>query len=331
MGRTWVVASLFVAGCATMGGGGTGPGAHALAPAAVVASLPLGIPPTLLAISPDGSRVVAVSSGQLSIVRTDTNAIAATVRVAPYPTGVAITPDGRRALVNNLSSARLAVVDLVTGTLLPPIGLVVDIHPGGFGRIAVSSDGRTAYVTNQFKEYLAVVDLTAQNTLSPSLDMRPSDVTLSADGGTLYVTGCKEFCTTGTIEALDPRTRELQRSFSVGPGPYRFALSPDGRRGYTTNLGGPTLSVLDLTSGAVVATLPVGVEPSGLAVSSDGTRVYVPNQAQKTLTIVDAVANAVVGNVAIPSEPREIVLSPDGRRAYLSTRDALLVLDTQRL
>src|SRR5262249_36407728 len=91
---------------------GPPPSGHALGAGAVVATIPAGRPPTLLAVSPDGSRVVAQSSGQLSIIRTDTNAIAATVPTSPNPTGVAVTPDGRRGLWNAAVSAQLGVVDL---------------------------------------------------------------------------------------------------------------------------------------------------------------------------------------------------------------------------
>lgn len=59
--------------------------------------------------------------------------------------------------------------------------------------------------------------------------------------------------------------------------------------------------------------------------------MYVASHTQKTLTIVDARLGTVVGTLATPTEPREIVVSPDGRRAYLSTRGAVLVLDTQGL
>src|SRR5262249_45962983 len=163
-----------------------------------------------------------------------TNTVAGTATIPPYPTGVVVTPDGRRVLMDSVSSARLTIADLATAKLLPPIPLIVDIHPGGFGRIAVTGDGRRAYVTKQAKEYLAIVDLEARETTEWMLDMRPSDVTLSPDGKVLYLTGCKEFCTTGTVEMADPASGRTLGDLAVGPSPYRFALSPNGSRGYTT-------------------------------------------------------------------------------------------------
>src|SRR5262249_19318462 len=180
-------------------------------------------------------------------------------------------------------------------------------------------------------ESLPRMHLHAGTTNQSPLDMSPTDVRLAADGRPLYVSGCKDFCTPGTVEVIDAASRQTTRSFEVGPAPYRFALSPDGTRAYTTNLGGATLSIVDVASGATIATVPVGVRPSGLAVSPDGTPVYVAAEQQETLTIVDAIHNSVRGMFAIPNHPREVVISPDGRRAYVSTQDAVLVLDTERL
>ena len=244
---------------------------------------------------------------------------------------MAVTPDARRVLVDNVETTRLVVVDVASAKVQRPINLIVDIRPGGFGRIAVTPDGARAYVTNQPKQYLAVVDMAAGNAIESTLDMRPSDVVLSRDGRTLYVAGCKEFCTTGTVQLIDTASLTLLRSFAVGGSPYRFALSPDGTRAYTTNLAGPSLSIVDVAAGTTLATLPIGVEPTGLAVSPDGTRAYVVSQAERRMTIVDTTQNVVAGNVGLPSEPREVVVAPDGRRLWVSTRDAILVLDAARL
>jgi YVTN family beta-propeller protein len=326
--HTAVVLAALLAGCGAVAR--PGPVAPVTIPGAV-ATIPVGTPPTLLAISPDGSRLFASSSGQLAIIDTASNTVVTTVKTPPYPTGVVVTPDGRRVLLDNVETTRLVVVDAATGAVRPPIDLIVDIHPGGFGRIAVTPDGRRAYVTNQPKQYLAVADLAAGNAVESTLDMRPIDVAVSRDGATLYIAGCKEFCTTGTIQLIDTTSGALQRSYNVGPSPYRIVLSPDGRRAYTTNLGGPSLSVVDLTSGATLATLPVGVEPTGLAISPDGTRVWVANSQQGTITVVDATRNVVAGTVQLPREPREIVVAPDGRHLYVSIRGAVVVLDDAAL
>jgi YVTN family beta-propeller protein len=321
---------LWLGGCGVL----QGPGAatHALSSAAVLASVKVGRGPTLLAMSPDGARVFAASIGTLTIIRTDTNTVVSTRKIDPYPTGIAVTPNGRRLLLTTISSARLAVLDAATGVRQRLIALPQNLQPGGYGRIAVSPDGRTALVANE-DSWLAIVNLTAGTARRDLLDMRPRDVGFGTDGGTVYLAGCKTFCTSGTVEQLDPAGWQTLRTLTVGPAPYRVALSPDGATAYTTNLGGPSLSVVDLASGAVKATVPVGIEPTGLAVSPDGARIYVVSQTSATLTIVSAAGNTVLGTAQVPGAPREIVVTPDGRRAYVSTSapNAVVVLDTARL
>ena len=285
MART-IVMFVVLAGCATRGG--HAPSAPSLPASAIVATIPVGTPPTLLAMSPDGSRLFAASSAQLSIIRASDAQVAATVPIPPYTSGVAVTPDGARVLISSVSGVSLTVVDAASGAVRRPIPLIMDMHPGGFERIAVTPDGRRAYVANQVKEYLAIADLRGGPANQSLVDLRPSDVTLTPDGRTLYVTGCREFCTTGTVEALDTATMSTLRSFAVGSSPYRFALSPAGTRAYTTNLAAPGVSIVDVATGTLVGTVPVGVEPTGLAASPDGTRVYVASQTARTLTVIDA-------------------------------------------
>src|SRR5262245_27073753 len=79
--------------------------ATAVAPAAVLASVGVGRGPTLLAMSPDGTRVFAASVGLLTIIRTDTNGVADTAKIDPYASGIAVTPDGSRILLVTISSA----------------------------------------------------------------------------------------------------------------------------------------------------------------------------------------------------------------------------------
>jgi YVTN family beta-propeller protein len=298
----------------------------------VVASVGIGRGPTRLAISPDGAVVYAASMEKLVAIRAATSTIEASVRIDPYTTGLAVTPDGGTVLLVAAQSSTLRLLpsrDLGGGST---ISLPQDLYPGGYGRIAVSSDGRTALVGNEAL-WLAIVDLGAATARRSTLDMRPRDTVVVPDGRSAYVAGCKQYCTTGTIERIAIASGDVEQTFAVGPVPNHLALSPDGRRAYTTDLGGPSLSVVDLSGGAAVATLPVGAEPVALAVSPDGARVYVASHQSSTLTIARGDGRAVLATVPLVGSPRDLVLSPDGRRAWVSTSrpNAVLVLDTAQL
>jgi YVTN family beta-propeller protein len=300
--------------------------------AGALASIPVGRGPTLLAMSPDGATVYAASVGKLFAINTASNTVAATADIDPYTTGLAVTPDGGTVLSIAMQSATLSLRPAAALGSGRTISLPLNLYPGGYGSIAVTADGGTAWLVNEAL-WLAIVDLGTGNARRNTLDMRPRDLALARDGRTVYVAGCKDYCTTGTVELIDVASGNPRSAVAVGPAPYRVALSPDERRLYTTNLAGPSLSIVDLSGATPTATLPVGTEPTGLAVSPDGARVYVVAKQGNSLTVARGDGSAVLATVPLAGMPRDVVLSPDGQRAYVSTSgpDAVVVLDTQRL
>lgn len=315
-------------GCGPPSPPGLGPASRSVAP---LVSFPIGSPPVYLAIAPDGSRVYAASTDRLSIIGVATGSILHTVETPPMPTGLAVTPDGSRVLMTTLFGLRLAVIDGTSGSITSHIRLVLEQIRGGYGRIAVTPDGATAYVANQDNLELGVVDLRAGTSQNTSLDMRPTDVAVAPDGRRLYIVGCRNFCVTGTIEVMEvPSGTFASGRMSVGGQPYRIALSPDGARAYTANVGDSTLSVVDLTTGALIAKVPVGAQPTSIAVTRDGRLVYVASQAGGSLTVVDTATSSVRASVPIRL-PREVVVTPDGSRVYVSSRESVLVLDARTL
>jgi len=319
---------LSLTSCATPFGSTTA--REAATSAAVVATIPTGEGPTLLALSPDGSRLYAAANSKLTIISTHDNRAVGSIETQPYPTGLAITPDGTRALLASLFSVQLMVVDTTVNALITPIDLFAGVSRGGFGRIALSPDGRTAYVANTRNTGLAVIDLATSEATSWAMDMRPVDVALAADGRRVYVAGCKNFCTTGTIEVLDAASQLVITSISVGAQPYRLALSPDGAHAYTANVGDPSVSIVDLASQSTTR-VPVPVEPLGLAVSRDGARIYVASQTAGTITVIDAATTAVLQTAKIARDVREVVVSADSQRLYISTLRSVLAVDTALL
>jgi YVTN family beta-propeller protein len=81
----------------------------------VTATIPAGVGPYGVAVSPDGSKVYVTNTllnatgprGNVSVIDTATNMVTATILVGSYPTGVAVTPDGKKVYVANLNSANV--------------------------------------------------------------------------------------------------------------------------------------------------------------------------------------------------------------------------------
>ena len=65
-------------------------------------------------------------NGTVSVVDTDTNTIVATIPVGINPLGVAITPDGTRVYVSNSGSGTVSVIDTSTNTVVATIPVGID-------------------------------------------------------------------------------------------------------------------------------------------------------------------------------------------------------------
>lgn len=292
----------------------------------MLATIPVGSPPTLLAVAPDGAHVYAASNGSLTVIDTATNAVAATLSTTPNATGIAVAPDSSRVYVTSLFSISLAVLDVATNRFGEPIGLPLQRQRGGFSSIALSPDGGTAYIANAANKGLAIIALPSGQGDMPLPNVRPSDVDITTDGRTVYLVGCKPICTPGFAQVLDTASRRFTDEIEIGGNPYRVKVAPDGSRVYTANLSGPSVSVIDAARRAVIATVSVPVQPTGLAVSPDGRTVWVASQTGGALTAVDAAANQVRATVSIP-QARDVAVSPDGRRVYVSSAAAVVVIN----
>ncbi|MGH3921466.1 MAG: YncE family protein [Pseudonocardiaceae bacterium] len=126
----------------------------------VIATIPVGNDPTLMAVAPNGSRVYVANSNSdtVSVIDTATNTVIATIRVGKIEvaSGVAVAPNGRYVYVSNLDLATgtvgvLSVIDTVTNTL-------VTATPAGpkTGFVAVTT--RNVYVTNVGSNTVSVID-----------------------------------------------------------------------------------------------------------------------------------------------------------------------------
>jgi YVTN family beta-propeller protein len=294
---------------------------------AVVATVPVGAPPTLLAVAPDGRHVYAASNGSLTVIDTSSNTAVARLSINPNSTGIAVAPNGSLVYVASLFSIGLSVLDTSTNTLAAPIQLFLQRQRGGFSWMALSHDGSTAYIANRANRRLAIVALPSGRGRNVMPDVSPSDVALTPDGRTLYVSGCKPICVPGFVQVFDTATKRFTHEIAVGSSPFRVVMAPDGAHAYTANLSGATVSVIDVSANTTSATVSVPVQPTGLAVSPDNRTVWVASQTGGALTAIDAPTNQVRASLPI-EQARDVVATPDGRRVYVSSGNSVAVIDT---
>lgn len=131
-------------------------------------------------------------------------------------------------------------------------------------------EGRARQVTVIDVDTHAVVGV-----LDTAPDHAPHGLALDRARGLLYVSVEANGTEPGGVVVYDTATRERRGRIPVmADGPHWVEITPDGRRGYTTNKEAPFVSVLDLERGEFAGRIEVpGSE--GLAVSPDGAYVYV--------------------------------------------------------
>jgi YVTN family beta-propeller protein len=274
----------------------------------VTATIPVGIDPQGIAVSPNGSKVYVTNSGappsvagNVSVIATATNTvIGSPIAVGNNPVTVAITADGSKVYVANFKSGTVSVIATASNTVTATIPVGID--PQG---IAVSPDGSKVYVAHGTTGFgaLLVID-TASHRVTATIPVGglPGGVAVTPDGSNVYVTNTNfSHQQPDTVSVIAPATNTVTGTITVGEGPSGVAVTPDGSNVYVTNVFDNTVSVIDTASNTVTATISVGIHPQGIAV--DGGKVYVANfganfgpSVAGNVSVIDTASNTVIGS-----------------------------------
>jgi uncharacterized repeat protein (TIGR01451 family) len=270
---------------------------------AVVATVPVGVNPFGVAVTPDSSRAYVGNAGSqdLSVIDTATNAVFAIIPVGVEPDGIAISPDGTRAYVPTVSSDSVLVIDTATNTVVTTIPVGTNPYD-----VAFSPNGTRAYVPNAGTNDVSVID-TATTTVVATIPVGgdPFGVAVTPDGSRAYVTNRNS----GTVSVIATATNTVAATVGVGAGPDAVAITPDGTRAYVGNSGSYNVSVIDTATNLVVATVGAGTGPIGMAITPDGARAYVPNSGTNDVTVIDTASNTVVATVPVGDEPGRVAIA----------------------
>lgn len=274
--------------------------------AASFASNPAGTRVYVAITAPDlhnPSGAVDVQDGTLYVVDTDPSSprdgqVIASTTVGGDPDAVAVSPDGARVYVANTDSTAIRPSDpnwLQDDPNFPidKSGSVTELDADGtvIGTISLATAVATA-LGNKPPDGLAI----------------PVTLTVSPDGGTLYIVGwgplAVENPTTGSgfsswVAAVPTATPPASAVPAVTPlpghSPDALVVSPDGRRLYEADVFSKTdkdamggyLNVIDTSDMQVISHLRVGYQVADIALSPDGSRLYVVDPYYQTFLIYD--------------------------------------------
>ncbi len=222
-------------------------------------------------------------------------------------------------LVAQKGDESLAIVDPAAGKVLATVP-----EGGTTGHeLTASPDGRFAYVpiygnsgvgkpgtdgTN-----MVVIDLAARKVVG-NVDfghgVRPHDPVFGPKDGMLYVTTELD----KTVSIIDPKTLRIVGTIPTGqPESHMLALSHDGRRGYTANVGPGTVSVLDMKARKTLKVIPVSGNTQRISISPDDRWVFTADQTKPQMAVIDTTTNEVKHWIPLVSVGYGSTPTPDGK------------------
>ena len=204
-----------------------------------------------------------------------------------------------RLLVAQKGDRSLAIVDPVAGKV------IADVPENGTTghEVAASADGRLAFVPiygnsgvgkpGTDGKNIVVVDVATSKVVGNiqfDHGVRPHCAVIGPKDGMLYVT--TELDKAVTI--IDPKTLKIVGAIPTGQAEsHMLALSHDGLRGYTANVGPGTVSVLDVKARKTLAIIPVSGNVQRIAISNDDRWVFTADQTEPRMAVIDTATNKV--------------------------------------
>ena len=244
--------------------------------------------------------------------------------------GSSVKTDGHSGmlLVAEKGGMSLAIVNPASGSV------VASVPEGGITghEVAASPDGRFAYVPiygdsgvgkpGTDGRELVVIDVASHKVVG-NVDfghgVRPHFPVFGPKDGLLYVTTELD----DSVAIIDPASMKVVGSVPTGqPESHMLAISHDGRRGYTANVGPGTVSVLDLEARRTIAVIPVATHTQRISVSMDDKWVFTADQTKPELVVLDAAKAQVSRRVALPGVGYGSAPTRDGRWLLVALPDA---------
>lgn len=222
-------------------------------------------------------------------------------------------------LVANKAEHTLGLIDPVAGKQVA----TVDVGGVTGHEVIASPDGRLAYVPiygnsgvglpGTDGSNLAVIDIASRKVVG-NLDfghgVRPHCPLINPKDKNLYVTTEID----QAVAVVDPSTLKIVGKIPTGtPESHMLAITRDGKRGYTANVGPGSVSVLDLEERKTIATIPVAGKIQRIALSVDDRLVFTADQTKPQLAVIDTGSNKVKGWIPLPEVGYGATPTPDGK------------------
>ena len=221
-------------------------------------------------------------------------------------------------LVVNQGDQSLSIVDPGSGKQVGKI----KTHGIRGHEVIASPDGRLAYVPiygdsgvgqpGSSGQTIEVIDLAMQkivNTIDLGRPVRPHCAKFAPDGF-MYVTAELD----NAVDIIDPQSQKRIASIATErPEAHMLAVTKDGKRAYTSNVGSGTVTVLDLVHRKPITVIAVADIAQRISLSADDRWVFTADQKKPRLAVIDTKSNTVSSWISLPSVGYGTAPTTDGR------------------
>ena len=235
-------------------------------------------------------------------------------------TGQGQSSSGGTLLVANKTDRTMSVIDTGAGKAVRAVP-----EDGATGHeLTASPDGKVAYVpiygdsgvgrAGSDGHNMMVIDIATGKTVG-NVDfgkgVRPHHPVVGPKNGMLYVTTELN----QTVSIIDPKTLKIVGEVPTGAEQsHMLAISRDGKRGYTANVGPGTVSVLDLEARKTIAVIPISAKKTQrIALSHDGKIAWTADQGEPRLAAIDTATNKIDHWIPLPAVGFGTAPTPDGK------------------
>lgn len=201
--------------------------------------IPAGAVPKYVAVTPDGSKVLATNwcTWDLTIADTSSGKVTNTVKIGGrYPRGIVVTKDSSTAYVAVMGGTDVARVDLTSGA----VSWIRNVGAGP-RHIVMAPDGSAAYVTLNKAGQVAKIDLASGQVVARvPTGTQPRSAAISSDGTALYVVNYED----SNISKF--RTADMKLLKKEPAGHHPIGITYDGSTGrvWVANYSG-TIDIWD--------------------------------------------------------------------------------------
>ncbi len=322
----------------------------------VASTVSVGSTPTALAYDPLAHVVVVANGGSnnLSLINATTGTVSGSIPTGTFPHAVSFDAANGRTYVANEMSANLSVFNASGGLVatvslgpagtypfaeaLNPTGSLLCITESGNNQVSLlntTTDNITATLGtgnepepvtydpipvaflagNYLSNNLTIISATTLAVSAYPLGTAPLGITVDDAVGEAFVAESL----TGELGILGTTPHSYLYRAQVGASPTAVALDASGGNLWVANNGSGNLSVVQSSTGKLVATVPIGNgSPDAVAVDPVNDRIFVANYESDNLTVISGTSYRTLGSIPIGNGSDGIAYDPLNGDLYVA-------------